>query len=168
MKLKTIFTMLVLSIALIGGVFASGIKPEKEFKWVLTPASDSAAEMERYGPIAAYLGEQIGFPVKLVMASSGTAAFMSLKSGDSQMAKLSNLIVVLADTMMVVDPIIRGVKKSTGVGAYSALIIVRADSGLKNIADLEGKIFAYVSETSTSGYLVPQLYFSKNNINPEW
>ncbi|MBE8221502.1 MAG: phosphate/phosphite/phosphonate ABC transporter substrate-binding protein [Bdellovibrionales bacterium] len=47
------------------------------------------------------------------------------------------------------------VERSNGKRTYYSQIIVRADSGIKTLKDLNGKRFAFSDPASTSGYIVP-------------
>ena len=50
---------------------------------------------------------------------------------------------------------------------YSGQIVVRADSKIKDLKDLNGKKFAFVDPASTSGYLLPMKLFADNGIKPK-
>ena len=62
---------------------------------------------------------------------------------------------------------------SVGAGAggisatYRGIIITRKGSGLKSIADLKGKRFAFVNPKSASGYVYPRAMLIEKGINPE-
>jgi len=52
-------------------------------------------------------------------------------------------------------------------GFYHSLILSRKDSGLRTIADLQGKSFAYTERGSTSGYLFPRQLIRRQGFNPD-
>ena len=52
-------------------------------------------------------------------------------------------------------------------GYYYSLILVRKDSGLHTLRDLQGKSFAYTEKGSTSGYLYPRRLFQGQGMNPD-
>ena len=54
-----------------------------------------------------------------------------------------------------------------GKPEYYAVMVTNPKSGIKSIADLKGKTFAFGDKGSTSGYLIPFYHFQKNNIDPE-
>ncbi len=66
-----------------------------------------------------------------------------------------------------VKPLVAPIDKYTGRPWYRAAIIVQANSSIKKLQDLKGKRVAFVSKSSTSGYLMPIAAFKKLGINPE-
>lgn len=53
-----------------------------------------------------------------------------------------------------------------GLPWYAAQIVVRADSGIESLEDLEGKTWGVPSVTSTSGFLFPSAMMSEMGIEP--
>jgi phosphonate transport system substrate-binding protein len=49
---------------------------------------------------------------------------------------------------------------------YGAQILVAADAGIRRLADLRGKRFAYVDPASTSGYLYPAVHIKRAGFDP--
>ena len=149
-------------------IFLGGCAKEEEpLKMAVIPAGEAIAEVERYEPIAAYLGEQIGKEIELVVSTDYTAVITALKVGDADIARLGPFSYLLAVEEAKAEIIVRGVKKSTGKDAYHGYIISRADSGIKTLDDLKGRTFAFTDVASTSGYLIPQAVLKGAGIDPE-
>lgn len=56
-----------------------------------------------------------------------------------------------------------------GYSYYFAAIYAWRDSGIKSIEDLQGKIWIYNSEGSTSGYVIPNMVFeARGSPLPGW
>ena len=53
-----------------------------------------------------------------------------------------------------------------GSTSYKGQIITRADSGIKTLADLEGKTFCRHDPLSTSGWIIPSITLAANGIDP--
>ena len=49
-----------------------------------------------------------------------------------------------------------------GAAEYQSLIFARRDGGIKQLADLRGKMMVFEDPGSTSGYLMPKLFLSRN------
>lgn len=54
-----------------------------------------------------------------------------------------------------------------GERTYRAQFLARADSGIKKLADLQGKKIAFVDPSSVSGYLLPLKYLKDHGIKPK-
>ena len=48
--------------------------------------------------------------------------------------------------------------------SYNGCVLVRTDSGIRTLADLNGRTFAFSDETSTSGHIFARALLSKNGI----
>jgi ABC-type phosphate/phosphonate transport system substrate-binding protein len=49
-----------------------------------------------------------------------------------------------------------------GAAEYQSLIFTKRDGGIKQLADLRGKMIVFEDPGSTSGYLMPKLFLSRN------
>jgi phosphate/phosphite/phosphonate ABC transporter binding protein len=54
-----------------------------------------------------------------------------------------------------------------GSGLYRGVIVARKDSGLKALADLKGKRFAFVDPKSASGYVYPRAMLIEKGLVPD-
>lgn len=54
-----------------------------------------------------------------------------------------------------------------GSDKYQSQILVKADSAIKTVRDLEGKRVAFVDASSTSGYLLPMKMLKDANVKPQ-
>lgn len=165
--LEVTWRFLLVGLLLIAIGLGACAKKEEPLKMALIPGAEALEEVERYKPIAEYLGEQIGKEVELIVCTDYTAVVTSLKVGDCDIARLGPFSYLLAVEEAKAEIIVRGVKKSTGQDAYLGYIITRADSGIKTLEDIKGKTFAFVGVASTSGYLIPQAMFKSAGIDPE-
>jgi phosphonate transport system substrate-binding protein len=71
---------------------------------------------------------------------------------------------VLANDLCGVDVSQRAVRR--GWGVYWTMFVVPRDSDIQELADLEGKKWAYPDAGSTSGYLVPKVMLDGAGITP--
>ncbi|MBC8552445.1 MAG: phosphate/phosphite/phosphonate ABC transporter substrate-binding protein [Candidatus Brocadiales bacterium] len=162
---KIFFLVLVSVVCLVIG--CSSPVTEKPLKMVLVPGTTSAVEQERYTPIVEYLSEQIGRPIELVFVLDYAATVISLKTGDSDFARLGAFSYLIAVDEDAVEIVAREIKKKTGKASYKSLIFAKANSGIKTLEDLNGKTFAFCDVQSASGYLVPQTLLRDVGLNPE-
>jgi phosphonate transport system substrate-binding protein len=118
-----------------------------------------------YQPLADYLAQQLQRPVKLRTVDSWEGLAKSLANGETDMALMGPWGYVLANHEAgaeVVSTILYD-----GKPEYYAIIVTNPQSGIKTLADLKGKSFAFGDKGSTSGYLIPRHHFMTLGINPE-
>ena len=118
-----------------------------------------------YRPLAQYLEAQLGRKVELRTVDSWEGLAKSLANGETDLALMGPWGYVLANhaaRAQVVSTILYD-----GKPEYFALMITHPDSGIKTVADLKGKTFAFGDKGSTSGYLIPLHYFMTQGIDPD-
>ncbi len=118
-----------------------------------------------YRPLAQHLAARLGRPVELRTVDSWEGLAKSLANGETDLALMGPWGYVLANhaaNAQVISTILYD-----GKPEYFAIIVTHPDSGIKTIADLKGKRFAFGDKGSTSGYLIPRHYFQTQGINPD-
>lgn len=118
-----------------------------------------------YRPLASYLSQKLGRPVELRTVDTWEGLAKSLANGETDIALLGPWGYVLANNesgAQVVSTILYD-----GKPEYHAIIVTHPASGIKKIADLKGKTFAFGDKGSTSGYLIPLHFFMQQGIEPE-
>lgn len=118
-----------------------------------------------YRPLAAYLAQQLQRPVELKTVDSWEGLAKSLANGETDMALMGPWGYVLAHQeagAQVVATILY-----EGKPEYFAILVTHPDTGIRSVADLKGRTFAFGDKGSTSGYLIPMHYFMQQGIQPE-
>lgn len=64
------------------------------------------------------------------------------------------------------EPLVLPINKATGRPWYTSVIVAGVNQGINSLQDLKGKRFAFVSPSSTSGFLMPMNYFQQEGIDP--
>jgi phosphonate transport system substrate-binding protein len=118
-----------------------------------------------YRPLAQYLSARLGRPVELRTVDTWEGLAKSMANGETDLALMGPWGYVLANHAahaQVVSTILYD-----GKPEYFALMVTHPDSGIKTVADLKGRTFAFGDKGSTSGYLIPLHYFMSQGIDPE-
>jgi phosphonate transport system substrate-binding protein len=168
------YLLLVVGLALLlTPVLASGCtapaaelgSAEKPVKLMFVPSVDVAVIESSGEAMADWITEQTGihFDVSVPTSYAATIEAMCAAEGDS-MAFIPGLGYVLARDQCGVDVALATIRY--GRTAYWTEFVVRRDSGITSLADLEGKKWAAPSVTSTSGYLWPSVLLSLEGITP--
>ncbi len=148
---------------------AAGAVELKELKIALLPTDTPDEEIKAHKPMTDHLAKALGIPVKVQIGIDYTAVIEALRFGHVQVAYLGPFSYVLAHESMkgTVEPLVTGVRKSSGVSTYNSVFLVRRDSGINKVTDIGKKhAFGFADPASTSGYLVPLWHLQKLGIDP--
>lgn len=131
----------------------------------LTVVPYEAAEKlsEDYGLMAAYLARRAGCREgKFVPVMDYAGVLAALQSGQIDVAYLSPFPYALATSRMKLHPLAMPWVK--GSLLYHGILFVRADSPIKSIEDLAGKVVVFGDPSSTSGYLLPRMLLERAGV----
>jgi len=131
----------------------------------IAPLPDHAPELmrERYQPVVDYLAKQTGIKTELVIADSYQHLLDLFHAGDIDIANFGGVTFIKARKLDGAKPmVLRDVD-----GLFSSVVLVNNDIKAEGLQALKGKAFAFGSNLSTSGHLMPRYYFAKQNIIPE-
>lgn len=117
------------------------------------PSQDSDTIADTVEPLANRLSEELGIEVEGRVMTDYTALIEAMGSNEVQVGFIPAFGYVLANEQYDVEVILKSVRH--GSGTYKAQYLVKADSGIESLEDLEGKIWAYPDAASTSGFLFP-------------
>jgi phosphonate transport system substrate-binding protein len=129
----------------------------------LIPEHDLFHQLKRYEVLADYLSKKIQSNIKLIILSIYGNIIDNFVSGSMDAAFFGSFTYTLAHAKIGVEVIARP-ENNHGVSEYYGMIFTRKESNIKNIKDMEGKIFAFVDKATTAGYLFPMAYLKENGV----
>ncbi|MBY0554484.1 phosphate/phosphite/phosphonate ABC transporter substrate-binding protein [bacterium] len=135
---------------------------ENPIKFYLVPAQDILTLTEQGKVLQKYLTKDLSLEFAIEVPASYVAVVEAFGSKRADVAILNTLGYVLANEKYGAEARLKLVNR--GRDEYAGQIIVRDDSKIKSIKDLNGKKFAFVDPASTSGYLLPQRLFKQQGI----
>ncbi|HEY9882681.1 MAG TPA: phosphate/phosphite/phosphonate ABC transporter substrate-binding protein [Thermosynechococcaceae cyanobacterium] len=132
------------------------------------PTQNQAEQEKMIAPLEAHLEKVLGQPVDFLIASSYQDNVDMLLDGRANAAYTGAVSYFEAlERGAKVEPIVAPIDQYTARPWYRACIIVAANSPIKTLEDLKGRRVAFVSASSTSGYLMPLAALKQLNIDPE-
>lgn len=132
------------------------------------PWQVSEKQEKQLQPLADYLTKALRRPVRFQITKDYDTSVNLLAEGKVELAYLGAFAYIKAHLRNPqVQPIVAAIEKTTGRPWYTSIIVANSASGIKSLKDLKGKRFAFVSKSSTSGYLVPMAQFKDIGIEPE-
>ena len=128
------------------------------------PAEDAQQVMQNAQPIVDVLRKRLNMEVQPFVATDYTGVVEALRVNKLDIAFLTPASYVLAKNEANVRVVLKSERK--GIPFYYAAIIVRADSGIRNLEDLRGKTFAFGDSLSTTGNVIPRQMLKERGIDP--
>ena len=137
-----------------------------EFTIGLIPEMNVFEQMDRFRPLAEYLSERIGRPVKLTMLSRYGNIVERIENKDVDAAFLGSFTGALASEQLGMIPVARPINLD-GSSTYWGYLFVRKDSGIEEVEQMKGLRLALVERATTAGFIFPVAYFKRNGIEIE-
>ncbi|MEM5475684.1 phosphonate ABC transporter substrate-binding protein [Pacificibacter sp. AS14] len=131
-------------------------------KFGILSGENEKDRIARYTPFEDYLEKELGVEVEIFTAGNYDGVIQALAADQIEFAFLgsSSYAAAYTATNGGVTPLVSRVQNDGSTGYYS-IIVTRCDSGLNDLASLEGKVLAFADPDSTSGYAVPYFNLSK-------
>ena len=139
-------------------------KATKTLRVGFVPSEDAQQVMQNAQPIVEILRKQLGMEIQPFVATDYTGIVEALRVNKLDIAFLTPASYVFAKNEANVRVVLKS--ERDGIPYYYAAIIVRADSGIKNLEDLRGKSFAFGDSLSTTGNVIPRQMFKQRGIDP--
>jgi len=156
--------ILAAALAVVMGWASAQAQALKEIRISAIPDENPQEMLRIYSPFAEYLTKEIGIPVKFTPVVDYAATVEGLAANRLEMVWYGGLTSVQAAKQA------KGARRvimRKEDAEFKSHFITRKDTGIKALANLKGKTFAFGSVSSTSGHLMPRYFLLKGGINPE-
>ena len=131
------------------------------------PWQSNEKQQNKFQPLSDYIQENINYFVEFKIAKNYQNAVDLLAEEKVDMAYLAALTYVKArERNPKLEPLVVPISQATGRPWYTSVIVVDVSQGIESLQDLKGKRFAFVSPSSTSGFLMPLNALQAEGINP--
>lgn len=137
---------------------------QKEILIGLVPEMNVFQQMKRFQPLGEYLSKKVGIKVNFTILSAYGNILDNIEKSGMDGAFLGSFSASMAHERFDLEPLVRPVNLN-GESTYYGHIFVRKDSGIHNIKDMKGKIFAFVDKATTAGYLFPVAHLRENGVS---
>jgi phosphate/phosphite/phosphonate ABC transporter binding protein len=129
------------------------------FTIAVVPELGAIQQENRYSGISRLIAEELGVRTMLKHLETYERVIREFEEGRVDAAFVGSLVYGQMHERLGVVPLVR--PEANKVSHYQGVVIVRADSGIRDFAGLRGKSFAYVPNTS-AGELFCRLLLSKS------
>lgn len=164
--IKSLIT-LVLTITLPAVAMAAPADWPKKLTIGLIPTESSSHMTDRWDNLHKYLEKKLGLPVELKTSTDYNGVITAMQFKHIDLAYFGPKSYVEAAQRANADCFAIEVSPD-GTNGYHSLMIAKKGSPVTSIQAAKGKTFAFVDPNSTSGMLVPTVYFVKEmKVEPE-
>lgn len=134
----------------------------------LLGGENDSDRLGRYDGYKKLLEETFGVPVRLFPAADYAGVIQAFGAKQIELASMgsSGYAGAWMDTNGGVEPLVVAVENDGSI-SYRSVLVVRADSGIADLAGMKGKSLAWADPNSTSGYLIPRSELKKAGIGTE-
>lgn len=133
--------------------------------WAFAPTVDPELLRAEIEPLRKYIQERTGRPVSMEVTKSYAESSRMLLEGKVAFAVLPPLMYVRTHSQNErIEPL--AVKYFDGASHSDGLLLVRGDSGLAKVEDLEGKKFCFTDRNSTTGNFLPRAHLRQLGYEP--
>ena len=134
----------------------------------LLGGENDSDRLGRYGAYGKLLGTTFDVPVRLFPAADYAGVIQAFGARQIELASMgpSGYAGAWVDTGDNVEPLVVAVEQDGSI-SYRSVLVVRADSGIADLAGMRGKSLAWADPNSASGYLIPRSGLKKAGIDPE-
>ncbi|WP_080768334.1 phosphate/phosphite/phosphonate ABC transporter substrate-binding protein [Vibrio campbellii] len=160
-------SLLKWSIAGSTALLSMSVNALDDLKMALIPSEDSRAMIKQSEALINGLSKQLGVKVEGFVATDYNGVIEALRAGHIDIAYLGPFSYVKAAEVADVEAFVVAETAKAGDVSYHSQIIAPANADdINQLSDLKGKNFAFVSPTSTSGYVFPYVGLRNEGIEP--
>jgi phosphonate transport system substrate-binding protein len=120
--------------------------------------------VKKWQPLADYLSKELNRPVEIEIKPNYQGVINDLARAKVDVGLLGSFAYVRAAESGGIVPLVRRV--IFGSAHYRGIIVVRTDSGIRTLAGLKGKRFAFTDRNSTTGFALPVRHMKTSGLGP--
>jgi len=153
---RTLYATLALALSLAAPLRAQKVNPNPDLLRVaLLPDENASTIIKNNESLKLYLEQKLGKKVELVVTTDYSSMIEAMRRGRIELAYFGPLSYVMAkEKAPAIEAFAAQVQK--GSATYRSVLIVNAQSGIKELKDIRGKVVAYGDPASTSSHLIPK------------
>lgn len=119
---------------------------------------------QRYDPLLKYLSKEIGIEFKLIVPSSYDELLQMFRNHKVDLAYFGGFTFLKANLLYHAEPLVMREVDTR----FTSWFIVKKDNKAQNLSEFKNKSFAFGSQLSTSGHLMPRYFMQlEKKIIPE-
>ena len=150
-----------------GAANASDCPNEGVVRYGVEPFDTAPRLIPIYEKIAEMISAKLGCEVKVFISTNYNAEIEAMRNGKLEIAEFGPLGYVLAHEVAKAEAVATFSDAQGKADSYWASIVTYPQSGIKSVADIRGRSFAFSDPASTSGHLFPAYGLRKAGLDPD-
>ena len=134
-------------------------------KMYFVPSMEANKVVTSGEAIAQFLEKETGYYFKVAVPTSYAAVIEAMGTKEADIAWLATYAYILAHDKFGAEVRLSTVRN--GLDKYRGQFVARADSKIKSIEDIAGKVIAFTDAASTSGFIYPSAVLQDRGIKPK-
>jgi phosphonate transport system substrate-binding protein len=134
-------------------------------KLYFTPSVDAKRITTNAKELTDFLEKETGYYFTTAIPASFVAVVEAFGTKKADIASINTFSYLMAHAKYGAEARLRIVRDNNET-SYRGQFITRFDSGIDSLKDINGRSFAYVDPSSTSGYILPKAMLDKMGIKP--
>lgn len=134
-------------------------------KIYFTPSVDAKRISFNAKALVDFLEKETGYYYRTAVPASFVAVVEAFGTGKVDIAAINTFSYLMANAKYGAEAKLRIVRDNDQT-SYKGQFITRYDSGIDSLQDINGRSFAYVDPSSTSGYILPKAMLDRMHIKP--
>jgi phosphonate transport system substrate-binding protein len=134
-------------------------------KMYFTPSVDAKRITTNAKELTDFLEKETGYYYRTAVPASFVAVVEAFGTKKADIASINTFSYLMAHAKYGAEARLRIVRDNNET-SYRGQFITRYDSGIDSLSDINGRSFAYVDPSSTSGYILPKAMLDKRGIKP--
>ncbi len=166
--ISTVLLLILSAMAFAGGKAEAALGTEENpIIWSFVPSGEMERVSSGAQAVADMLHDETGYYFKTNVATeyAGVIEAMASDPPEAHMSSLATFAYVLAAEKGVAEAELVSVRY--GSPTYNGQLMVRADSGITDVAGISGHTFGRPDPLSTSGWIIPMLTMRAAGVDPE-
>ncbi len=134
-------------------------------KIYFTPSVDAKRISFNAKALVDFLEKETGYYYRTAVPASFIAVVEAFGTSKVDIAAINTFSYLMAHAKYGAEAKLRIVRDNNQT-SYKGQFITRIDSGIDSLQDINGRSFAYVDPSSTSGYILPKAMLNRMHIKP--
>ena len=135
-----------------------------EITMAILPCSDEVVTFKKFYPLITYLQQQTGLAIKIEVPKDFNKLESAVRKGEIDFVLLDPHTYVKLATLFNRTTLLKALNRE-GVNAQNAVIIVRQDSGIKELDDLRGKTIMFGPKLSLTKWIAAKELLQEKGID---